>query len=302
VAVYLAFTLITTRWPHMNLAQWSQIYLTLTLASLSGVMLGLLLSAVASSDAVAVALIPVILIPQFVFAGILMPQRLSKIPVIPRLATSKWAMESLATITQAQMAGSESPDVEARVARERDCAIQQKIQVEGDRQVKQNGEAQYQQQLDVQAKSRTQQVVADKTELAKAGAEAAVLREMMRHCFPVPPSASEQEAQISKAKAAAAQQVAAKQPEIEAGVRADLGPPLRREVEAAIRAQVARAVLGAANDPSQPAPANPSVAEITARVGDIFHARIGLSWLGMLTIMGVLLGAILILQKRKDVV
>ena len=36
-------------------------------------MLGLLLSAISSNDGQAVALIPVILIPQFIFAGVMMP-------------------------------------------------------------------------------------------------------------------------------------------------------------------------------------------------------------------------------------
>ena len=103
VAVLLVFSFGFTQYPDMSASQWTQFILVLLLAAISGALLGLLISAATSSTDQAVALIPVILIPQFIFAGVLMPE-LSTSPVA-KAATSKWSVEAMATLTQADLAG-----------------------------------------------------------------------------------------------------------------------------------------------------------------------------------------------------
>jgi hypothetical protein len=105
VAVYLAITLITTDYPAMSASLWTQFVLTLLMAAMSGALLGLLISAATSSTDQATALIPVILIPQFIFAGVLMPDMANS--PIAKIATSKWAVEAMATLTDADLAGKE---------------------------------------------------------------------------------------------------------------------------------------------------------------------------------------------------
>jgi ABC-type multidrug transport system ATPase subunit len=105
VAVYLAFTLVTTDYPHMSTLVWAQFVLILLMAAMTGALLGLLISAATSSTDQATALIPVILIPQFIFAGVLMPD-LANSPA-SKIATSKWAVEAMATLTEANLAGQE---------------------------------------------------------------------------------------------------------------------------------------------------------------------------------------------------
>jgi len=111
VVVYLMITLVTTDYPPMAIIQWTQFFLILFMAAMSGALLGLLISAATSSTDQATALIPVILIPQFIFAGVLMPD-LASSPV-SKIATSKWAVEAMATITHADLAGKEGKLVEA---------------------------------------------------------------------------------------------------------------------------------------------------------------------------------------------
>jgi ABC-type multidrug transport system ATPase subunit/succinate dehydrogenase hydrophobic anchor subunit len=50
-----------------------EIYITLTLSSLAGLMMGLTLSAIASNSDRAISFVPIILIPQVLFAGVLIP-------------------------------------------------------------------------------------------------------------------------------------------------------------------------------------------------------------------------------------
>jgi len=89
----------------MSASIWAQFVLTLLMAAMSGALLGLLISAATSSTDQATALIPVILIPQFIFAGVLMPDMATS--PIAKIATSKWAVEAMATLTQADLAGKE---------------------------------------------------------------------------------------------------------------------------------------------------------------------------------------------------
>jgi ABC-type multidrug transport system ATPase subunit/pSer/pThr/pTyr-binding forkhead associated (FHA) protein len=297
VAVYLAFTLITIDWPRMAFAEWSQIYITLSLASISGVMLGLLLSALSSNDGQAVALIPVILIPQFIFAGVLMPD-LAKMPVVPQIATSKWALAALATITQADLAGSDDPEIDEQVATRRREVIELKVREEGDKAVAEQLEAKVEEELPGRVKTQTDEIVASETRSAQDKAEAQARREMSKQLMPVP--AAEQERQVKKARDQAAREVAAKRPQIEAEVQGELEPILRREIEQGIRDEVRQRVEAEAGDATSTE--NPVVKGAHDHFGDIFSANVAACWAAMTTILVVLLGLILFLQKRKDVV
>jgi ABC-type multidrug transport system ATPase subunit len=75
-------------------------YLTVFLCTLSGYMLGLLISAAAPNQNVALMLVVVVLVPQFLFAGALLPRDL--IPggdAISAAMSTRWAFEALVRIT-----------------------------------------------------------------------------------------------------------------------------------------------------------------------------------------------------------
>jgi hypothetical protein len=94
--------------------------------------------------------------------------------------------------------------------------------------------------------------------------------------------------------------VAAKRPEIEAQVRAKAEPTLRTRIEQEIRDEVRRRVEEEAGNADTGE--NPVVKNAHDYFGDMFDSSIALSWAAMMAIMLVLLGLILFLQKRKDVV
>jgi ABC-type multidrug transport system ATPase subunit/pSer/pThr/pTyr-binding forkhead associated (FHA) protein len=79
---------------------YTAMYLTIFLCTLSGYMLGLLISAAAPNQNVALMLVVVVLVPQFLFAGALLPRDL--IPggdVISAAMSTRWAFESLVSLT-----------------------------------------------------------------------------------------------------------------------------------------------------------------------------------------------------------
>lgn len=71
-----------------------ELFITLTLAGLAGIALGLCISAVASTPDKATSLIPIVLVPQVIFAGLVF--RMSGITeLLSRLTASRWAMDAL---------------------------------------------------------------------------------------------------------------------------------------------------------------------------------------------------------------
>ena len=72
-------------------------YITLLLASLTGVGMGLTLSALTKSGEAAVALVPLILIPQIILGGVIMPIHEMNTPmkVLSTLMASRWGYESM---------------------------------------------------------------------------------------------------------------------------------------------------------------------------------------------------------------
>lgn len=99
-AVFLLFKELAVNLPG-GLEVAGKLYITLFLATVSGMMLGLLVSAVSPNQNVAPLLIILILIPQITFGGGLLPINALGVPgkIISQLTPSKWAFESMVTIT-----------------------------------------------------------------------------------------------------------------------------------------------------------------------------------------------------------
>jgi ABC-type multidrug transport system ATPase subunit/pSer/pThr/pTyr-binding forkhead associated (FHA) protein len=309
VAVYLAFTLLSTDWPTMSTGAWGGIYTTLTLASMSGIMLGLLLSSLSSSDGQAVALIPVILIPQFIFAGVLMPDLVKSMPAVSQIATSKWAVSALATITEADKAGeirmkSQMPDLTQQTEQARrscEAEMQLRIQSETERVVNERLEEEAQKVLATEVQKETDRIMREQTESAQNKAEAEARRQ--GGIF-----VTEQD--IRSARQRAATQVANKRPQVEAQVRAQMEPQVRLQVREqltnAVRPQVEASVR------EEAAKAGKDCAQITVQVPDIpnpidqlpaelFDTPPWKAWVAMTTIMLAVLGMIFLSQYRKDI-
>lgn len=298
VAVYLFFTYFTTDWPNelMGVGGWAQLYLTLTLASLSGIMLGLLLSALSSNDGQAVALIPVILIPQFIFAGVMMPN-LATTPVIPQIATSKWAVAALANITYvADLPLQPSGDAEAKKKQEQmaESVKQQKIQEEVDKIVAERLPAEVEKALADEVKKATDHEIQIQTEAAQNKAEAQARKQMEGQLLM---TQAQKDQQVAKARQQAAAQVAANRPKIEA----QMAEKLRPAVEATVRVELTRRVRAEviANLPKD---MTADLFEVEGQWDHVFGTRTAVDWAAMAAIMVALLGIILVLIKRKDVV
>jgi hypothetical protein len=298
VAVYLFFTYFTTDWPNglMGLGGWGQLYLTLTLASLSGIMLGLLLSALSSNDGQAVALIPVILIPQFIFAGVMMPN-LATAPVIPQMATSKWAVAALANITFVEdlpLQASGSTDLKKQQDEAAEAVKQQKIQKEVDKVVAERLPAEVEKALANEVEKATDQTIQVQTEAAQNKAEAEARKKMEGQLLM---TQAQKEQQVAQARQQAAAQVVANRPRIEAEMR-DKNRPA---VEAAVRAELTRRVRNEVIA-NLPADMTKGLFEAEGQWKHVFGTRTATDWAAMTAIMVTLLGIILVLIKRKDVV
>ncbi len=72
-----------------------EVYITLCLSSLTGLMIGLAISSLASSNDRAISLVPIVLIPQVIFSGTLIPLQHLYIQVIASLFPTRWAMAAL---------------------------------------------------------------------------------------------------------------------------------------------------------------------------------------------------------------
>lgn len=105
LALYQAFVLVAFQalaipsMPH-DANTLSLIYITLTLATLAGMLSGLFVSAVSPNQNVAPLLIILFLIPQFLFSGGLLPTKtLPGGEIISQATATKWTFDSLVTIT-----------------------------------------------------------------------------------------------------------------------------------------------------------------------------------------------------------
>lgn len=296
VAVYLFFTYFTTDWPNglMGVSGWGQLYLTLTLASLSGIMLGLLLSALSSNDGQAVALIPVILIPQFIFAGVMMPN-LATTPVIPQIATSKWAVAALSNITFVEdlpLQASGSGDAKTQRDEMIEAIKEYRIQKEVDRVIAERLPGEVEKALADEVKKATDHEIEIQTEAAQNKAEAQAYKQMEGQLMMTP---AQKEQQAARARQQAAAQVGANRLKIETEMRSKLRPA----VEATVRAELTRRVR---SEVSAKLPTDQALFEIKGQWDHIFGTRTATDWAAMTAIVVALLGIILVLIKRKDVV
>ena len=297
VGIYLAFTMITIDWPPtLGLGGWGQLYLTLVLASLSGIMLGLLLSALSNNDGQAVSMIPVILIPQFIFAGILMPE-LADMPVVPNISTSRWAVAALASITGASSLPISELDQGDLKARQEEAAValrDKKIDQEIERVVGERLAGEVKKALDHAVSSETDRLMASETARAQDKAENEARKQMEGN---VMISAAERERQVGLARQQAAAQVAQNRPKIEQEVRTKAEPGVKSAVELELRRQV-RAEVEKRAPPSDAS----LLPEAPNPYKKLYSTDRRVAWLAMIVIGAVLLVIILAIQKRKDVV
>jgi hypothetical protein len=99
-AVFLLFKLVWVNPPLGGAEGYLVMYITLFLCTLSGYMLGLLISAASPNQQVALFLVVIVLVPQFLFAGALLPRDL--IPggdVISAATSTRWAFEGFVKIS-----------------------------------------------------------------------------------------------------------------------------------------------------------------------------------------------------------
>lgn len=77
------------------LAPLLEVYITIVLASLSGLMLGLAISAFAVTSEQAMTLIPLVLVPQVIFSGVLFPLTDNVMQIVGFIFPIRWAMAGL---------------------------------------------------------------------------------------------------------------------------------------------------------------------------------------------------------------
>ncbi len=70
-------------------------YITLTLTSLAGLMVGLTISAIAPNNDRAISLVPIILIPQVIFSGAIIPLKDWLTQILAAVFPTRWAMAAL---------------------------------------------------------------------------------------------------------------------------------------------------------------------------------------------------------------
>jgi len=117
-AALLVLKLVAVDFGHLGLEQIGLYYLLLVLAVMSGVMWGLLISAIAPREEQAILIAIVLVVVQLVFAGGLLP--LSQLgtagEVLGSATSSKWTYEALVDVTEVQRGDCEGPSLQ-------DCEI-----------------------------------------------------------------------------------------------------------------------------------------------------------------------------------
>jgi ABC transport system ATP-binding/permease protein len=80
------------------LPQWPELYASMVLASLAGMALGLIISALSTTSDQAISMVPLALVPQIIFTGLIFRLEPDSIPeLISRLMISRWAVDALGT-------------------------------------------------------------------------------------------------------------------------------------------------------------------------------------------------------------
>ncbi len=113
-AALLVLKLVAVDFSHLGLEQIGLYYLLLVLAVMSGVMWGLLVSAIAPREEQAILVAIVLVVVQLVFAGGLLP--LSQLgtagEVLGSATSSKWTYEALVDVTEVQRGDCDGPSLE----------------------------------------------------------------------------------------------------------------------------------------------------------------------------------------------
>lgn len=115
-AVLVATKLIKVDFSHIGWGNILGIYITVALSVMSGVLMGLFISAISPSEERAMLLIILVLVPQFIFSGGMLP--VEKLGLVGDLGgyltTSKWALAAM--VTQARiMEGDCSTDTQSGI-------------------------------------------------------------------------------------------------------------------------------------------------------------------------------------------
>jgi len=74
-----------------------EVLITFVLSSLAGLLVGLTISAVSSSNDSATSFIPIILLPQVVFAGVIIPLKDWPLQILAMIFPTRWAMIALSS-------------------------------------------------------------------------------------------------------------------------------------------------------------------------------------------------------------
>lgn len=76
---------------------WLEMFITMMLASLGGMSMGLVISAATKNVSQAISLVPLVLIPQILFTGIIFKIEEGVINIISRFMVSRWALDAFGT-------------------------------------------------------------------------------------------------------------------------------------------------------------------------------------------------------------
>jgi hypothetical protein len=95
-AVLVAAVSINDPFPHgILLPGWLEVYITLALSSLAGLMMGLTISALVSSEDRATIFASIVLLPQILLPGTLFPLKDGALQILAALCVSRWSMAAL---------------------------------------------------------------------------------------------------------------------------------------------------------------------------------------------------------------
>jgi ABC-type multidrug transport system ATPase subunit len=113
-AALLILKLVAVDFSHLGLEDLALYYLLIVLAVMSGVMWGLLISAVAPREEQAMLLLIVVVVAQMIFSGGILPldQLGTAGEAISYATSSKWDFEGLADVTQVQRGDCDGPSLE----------------------------------------------------------------------------------------------------------------------------------------------------------------------------------------------
>jgi hypothetical protein len=113
-AALLVLKLVAVDFGHLSLTDLALYYLILVMAVFSGVMWGLLISAIAPREEQAMMLVIVVVVVQMVFSGgILALDRLGTAgEVIGYVTNSKWTLQAMVDVTQVQRGDCEGPNLD----------------------------------------------------------------------------------------------------------------------------------------------------------------------------------------------